>query len=296
MPGMTARQHFARRKGCWRPKIAGSIMLSMISVAWFGGCASMATTPMSQPEEVMKAAWGPFARQCTTTRTSHLEATGRSGPNEVATSHESCIGFAATPAAGGAIEITGSTTSDEQPASPVLLRILRSPNGVSRPAAPGDTGLLAQGSDNKRLAEAFARQIGLMQQQVIAPTETLDLPISLYVPSPVEGMLQCHPDGGRVDRGRETLVFSCTMDEQVHTDRLDARLRLDGVEEVDVLTGVRLSGSFAGSMRGRQRVIAQARVQSGTQSGPQASVQGSAQGHGRAVDDHIWYERTTEFE
>jgi hypothetical protein len=281
MPGTQARECLARRNGRRLAKIAGSIVLSTMSVAWFGGCSPGATTPMRQPEEVMKAAWGPFARQCTSMRTSHFAAAGRSGVREVGTDHESCIGFAATPASGGAMEITGSTTSDGStsdagPSTPIVFRILRAPGGVSRPAASGDTGLLAQGSDDEHLAEAFAAQIGLTQKQVIDPKTTLRLPIFLDAPSPLEGMLQCRPDGGSVDRGRETLLFSCTLDERVRTDRLDARVQLAGVEEVDVLSGVRLSGSFAGSLSGRQRV--------------------SAADPGQRIDYHIWYERTTELE
>jgi hypothetical protein len=60
------------------------------------------------------------------------------------------------------------------------------------------------------------------------------------------------------------------------TDQVAATVRLAGVEEVDVLTGVRLSGSFAGSLIGYERF--------NTQVG------------GRHVDDHVWYERTMQFE
>jgi hypothetical protein len=231
---------------------------------------------MDQPKEVMTVAWGPFARQCASTRTSHYVMTGRSGPKEIATDHESCIGFAAMPAADGAMEITASTAANGQTSVSTLYRILRGPSGVSRPAISGDNGLLAQGNDSPKSAEAFAHQIGLSQQQIIDPKGTLLLPIILYVPSPVEGTLQCQPDGGGVDRGRETLVFSCVLDEQVHTDRVDATVRLAGMEEVDVLTGVRLSGSFAGSLIGYERF--------------------GAQMSGRQVDDHVWYERIMQFE
>jgi hypothetical protein len=201
---------------------------------------------------------------------------GRSGLKEKETNYRRCVGFAAMPASGGAMQITGSATTDGRSRVPIVYRILRGPNGVSRPAASGDSGLLAQGSDNPMLAEEFADQIGLTRQQVIDPKDTLLLPILLHVPSPVEGTLQCRPDGGHVDRGRETLVFSCTLDEQVRTERLDAKVRLAGVEEVDVMTGVRLSGSFAGSLNGYERTNADVR--------------------GRHIDDHVWYDRTMEFE
>jgi hypothetical protein len=143
------------------------------------------------------------------------------------------------PAAGDAMVITASTAANERSSVPILYRILRGPSGVSHPAAPGDSGLLAQGSDNPESSNAFARQIGLDRKQIVDPKEALSMPILLLVPTPVEGTLQCRPEGGAVDRGRETLIFSCTLDEQVHTDRLVARLRLAGAEEVDVLTGVR---------------------------------------------------------
>jgi hypothetical protein len=102
------------------------------------------------------------------------------------------------------------------------------------------------------------------------------LPIRLGIQFPIDGMLTCHPDGGHVDRGRGTLVFSCTLDEQVRTDRLDSRVHLTGVEEVDVLTGVRLSAEMVGSVTGRERLDAQA--------------------HWRPVDYHVWHTRTTELE
>ncbi len=223
----------------------------------------------------MTAAWGPFARQCTSTRTSHYAMVGRE-PEDVATTYEACIGFAAMPAAHGAMQITGSTTSNRRSSVPIVYRILRGPSGVSRPATSGDTGLLAQGSDSPSSAEAFAREIGLTQRQVIEPHESLLLPINLRVPSSVDGTLRCKPTGGAVVHGRETLVFTCTLDQQVHNDRLDARVQLAGVEEVDVLTGVRLSSSFSGYLSGYERSNTRSRM--------------------RRVDDHLRYERTTEFE
>jgi hypothetical protein len=300
------RQHRERRQHRCPGGSATTLILTTIAGAMLGGCASRAITPMSQSKELMDAAWGPFARQCTSMRTSHFADAGRSGVKEVGTEDESCIGFVATPASGGAIEITGSMTSEPGPSTPIVLRILRAPGGVSRPAAPGDTGLLAQGSDSPQLAQAFAEQIGLTQKQVIDPNATLRLPIFLAVPSPLQGTLQCRPDGGSVDRGRETLIFSCTLDERVHTDRLDARVQLAGVEEVDVLSGVRLSGSFAGSVSGRERISpagsgheAIGAAGSGRERiSPAGSGHDgiSAAGSGRRVDYHIWYERTTELE
>ncbi len=224
----------------------------------------------------MTVAWGPFARQCTETRTSNDSVVGHSGPSEAATDHQSCTGFSAAPASLGAIEITASTTGGGQSTTPVIARFLRGPGGVSRPAAQGDTDLLAQGSDSPALAEAFAREIGVTHQQVIDPDATLRLPIRLQTEFPIEGMLSCRPDGGNVDHGRETLVFTCTLDDTVHTRHLDARVELAGVEEIDVLTGVRLASALAGSMTGHER------------SNPQARWQ--------PIDDHVWFRRTTEFQ
>jgi hypothetical protein len=88
--------------------------------------------------------------------------------------------------------------------------------------------------------------------------------------------VSCSPDGEAVDRGRETLAFACTLDEAIQTDCLSARLRLAGVEEIDVLSGVRLSGALVGSLTGQERF--------------------SAHAGWRSVDYHIWYGRTTDFE
>jgi hypothetical protein len=249
-------------------------MLAM--VAALPAACTPANTPLSHPEEVMTLPWGPFARQCTQTRTAHYVLAGKAGLKEVVTNDHSCVGFVAMPAAGGAMQITGSTTADESSSGPVIYRILRAPSGISRPATAGDNGVLAQGSDDHSLATSFANQIGLTRQQIIDPEKAMLLPIMLHVPSPVMGTLRCRPDGGSVDRGRKILVFSCVLDEQVHTERVDATLRLAGVEEVDVMTGVRLSGSFAGSLNGREKTSAQAPAEQ--------------------VHDHVWYERTMEFE
>jgi hypothetical protein len=80
------------------PKAATALTLSTMVAALLGACAPAGKTPMNEPKEVMTVAWGPFARQCASTRTSHYVMTDRSGPKEIATDHESCIGFAAMPA------------------------------------------------------------------------------------------------------------------------------------------------------------------------------------------------------
>jgi hypothetical protein len=107
----------------------------------------------------------------------------------------------------------------------------------------------------------FAEQAGLTKEQSIDPHDTVRLPILLHVPSLVSGTLQCRPDGGGVDRGRTTLLLSCTLEEQVHTDSLEGTLRLAGVEEVDVITGARLSASFAGSLSRRDKTTPQTPVE-----------------------------------
>ncbi len=275
MSSITTADHYSIAKQNCRPKAAIALPLLIMLAALLGGCAPTTTTLLTQPEVVMKVAWGPFARQCTRTRTFHSVIAGRTGLKEVETNRENCIGFAAMPAANGAVEITGSTAGAAEPSVPIIYRILRGPRGVSRPAQPGDVGLLAQGSDDPESSKSFASRIGLTRQQVVEPKETLLLPILLHIPAPVEGTLHCTPDGGAVDHGRQTLVITCTLDEQAHTDSLDAKVRLAGVEEVDVQTGVRLSGSFAGSVVGYEISDNQMR--------------------GKRVDDHIWYERTMEY-
>jgi hypothetical protein len=231
---------------------------------------------MRDAKEVMTSPWGPFARQCIVTRITNYAIVGRSGPSESTTSREICTGFAATPATGGGVQITASTSTGGQTSAPVISRILRQPLGVSRPARQADTGVLAQASDSPMLAETFASEIGVTRQQIIDPNGTLRLPVRLDMQFPLEATLTCRPDGGGVDHGRETLVFSCSLDEQVGVDRLTARVQLAGVEEIDVLSGVRLSSLLVGSVTGHDRANGQAQ--------------------GRPVDYHVWQRRTTEFE
>src|ERR1700761_1555313 len=98
------------------PLARAAAFLTMVVL--LDSCGPRAETPMNQPEEVMTAAWGPFARQCTSTRTSHYAMVGRE-PEDVATTYEACIGFAAMPAAHGAMQITGSTTSNRRSSVPI---------------------------------------------------------------------------------------------------------------------------------------------------------------------------------
>jgi hypothetical protein len=257
------------------PGGASALILSTMIAAFLDACTPVVSARMSEPTEVMNTAWGPFARQCTSTRNWHNEAVGRSKPMEVTASYESCSGFAAMSVAGGAMEITVSTAI-AQSSTPIISRMLRSPDGVTRPAASGDTGLLAQGSASPKVAEIFASQVGLTRRQVIDPKGTLLLPILLQIPSPVIGTLSCHPNGRSVEHDREIFVLTCASDEMISSDRVAARMRLGGVEAVDILTGVRLSGELHGSLIGRERFNPQSRWQ--------------------PADYNIWYRRTTEFE
>jgi hypothetical protein len=88
---------------------------------------------------------------------------------------------------------------------------------------------------------------------LISPNETLELPVQLLIPFPLETVLSCRPDGGHRDHGRDTLVFSCRSNQKVHTDRLDAQVQLAGVEQIDIQSGVRLSSVLAGHLSGRSR-------------------------------------------
>jgi hypothetical protein len=244
----------------------------MISLA---RCAPVADAPLSKPAEVMVDAWGPFARQCASTLVSYYVTTPRNR-REVFDHDTTCTGFSAFPNANGSVQITASTSPENQPSAPVISRFLRRPSGVSRVAVPGDAGLLAYGSDEPEVAARLEREIGVPARQLVASNETLVLPFHLDIPSTIEVDLSCHLDGQHLDRGRQTLVFSCAVDDYARTDRLDAHLHLSGVEEIDVATGVRLTGVLSGWLTGRQRSVDQARWQ--------------------PVDDKIWYRRETELE
>jgi hypothetical protein len=65
--------------------------------------------------------------------------------------------------------------------------------------------------------------------------------------------MSCRADGEHRDHGRDTLVLSCTLNQKVQTDRLDAQVQLAGVEEIDIQTGVRLSSVLTGHLSGRSR-------------------------------------------
>ncbi len=240
------------------------------------GCAPAAETPMSQPVAAMEAAWGPFARQCDSTRVSRTGTRWRLGETEVADVYETCVGFSVMLPGQDSAEITASVGRTNQPSSSMVVRIMRKTSGVARAAVPGDTGLLAQGSDAGDAAELLARNIGLTAHQVVSPNDTLALPVRLSLPFPLDVVLSCRPDGGHRDHGRDTLVLSCTLDQQLRTEHLDAQLQLAGVEEIDVQTGVRLSSALSGRLSGRKRLGGDAAWQS--------------------ANDRLLYRRETEFE
>lgn len=240
------------------------------------GCTPHADAPMSQPVEAMQAPWGPFARQCASTRISYPQIRWRVGDADVSHVYETCVGFSSIPSGGDAAEITASVGEPNRPSSTVTLRILRRAGGPAQLAAAGDTGRLAFGSGESERAARLAEDIGLTRRQLIRPEDTLALPVRLSMPFPVDSILTCHPDRGRRDRGRDTLVFACTLDEAVHTDHLDARVRLAGVEEIDVQTGIRLSSVLSGNLDGRKRA--------------------SDHGVWEAANENLLYRRETEFE
>ena len=124
-------------------------------------CAPAANKPLSQPIALMEVPWGPFARQCATTRVSYTTVRWRVGDTEIAKDYETCIGFSAMPSGPDAVEITASVTKTDGPSAPVILRIRRDIEGKARAAVPGDVGLLAQGSDVPEAAGTLARDIGL---------------------------------------------------------------------------------------------------------------------------------------
>jgi hypothetical protein len=230
---------------------AGTAALALLA-GLLGGCSSAQNTPMNGPVDAMTEAWGPFARQCGTTRLSHFVYGSRLNPEDVTQTHIRCIGFTTMPGSNssGPMAITASLGTDSEFASPRIVRFLRDPGGLVRPAAAGDTGLLAQGSDDPAAAIRLAQRIGLTKQQLIEPGETVNLTIRFSLPDPVDVRLSCRPDGGGRLHGRDTLIFSCTGDEAVRTDDFAGQLQVAGVAELDVRSGVRLASRLSGHLTG----------------------------------------------
>ena len=248
----------------------------LVVAIWAAQCTTTAQAPMTQPVQVMEQAWGPFARQCNTVRVSHYRAHRQLSPGEIAQTHVTCIGFSAFPRADGSVELTASMNADDPSASPIVSRILRSPTGTSRTASPGESGLLAYGSDVPEIAAVLARDLGVTARQLIEPNESLRLPIRLRMPFPVDGVLSCHPSGETADHGRKILVLDCTLDQEVSTGRLQAQIHLTGEQQVDITTGVRLSGELTGWLNGKQRPDDQSPWQ--------------------PAHDDVWYSKVTEFQ
>lgn len=217
-------------------------------------CAPAAHAPITQPVQVMVQAWGPFSRQCATTRVSHYEAHRQLGPTEIVQTHTTCVGFSVFPHADGSVEITASTNADDPSANPIVSRILRSPSGASRTAIQGEYGLLAYGSDKPEVATVLARDIGVTARQLIGPNASLWLPIRLRLPFPVDSAMSCHPEAETADRGRKILVLDCALDQEAKTEHLQAKIYLTGEQQVDIATGVRLSGDMTGWLNGQVRL------------------------------------------
>jgi len=232
-------------------KARASLLAVAISAAQ---CTPAAQAPVTQPVQVMVEAWGPFARQCATTRVSHYEAHRQLSPSEIVQTHTTCVGFSALPRADGSVELTASMNADDPSSNPIVSRILRSPSGTSRTAIQGEPGLLAYGSDVPEIAAVLARDIGVTARQLIGPNESLRLPIRLRMPFPVDGALSCHPAGETADHGRKILVLDCILDQEARTEHLQAKIHLTGEQQVDIATGVRLSGEMTGWLNGRVRL------------------------------------------
>jgi hypothetical protein len=231
---------------------------------------------MTQPVQLMVEAWGPFARQCATTRVSHYAAHRQLSPSEIVETHTICVGFSALARADGSAEITASMNADDPSSNPIVSRILRSPSGASRTAIQGEPGLLAYGSDVPEVAAVVAREIGVTARQLVEPNESLRLPIRLHFPFPVDGALSCRPSGETDDHGRKILMLACMLDQEARTEHLQAKIHLTGEQQVDIATGVRLSGEMTGWLDGRVRLNDRSPWQPAT--------------------EEVWYSKETDFE
>jgi hypothetical protein len=130
-------------------------------------CSSMSSRPSSGSIEAAKMPWGPFSRQCMTTRISYFVSRPRLSPNDATKSHTRYVGFSAMPVDRGSAAITASIGPGDPSSAPIIVRLVRRAGGEAKAAAPGDAGLLAQGSDDPDAAESLARQIGLSRSQMI---------------------------------------------------------------------------------------------------------------------------------
>jgi hypothetical protein len=230
------------------------LIVGIVALALVSACTATAPKPLTGSVSTMEDSWGPFARQCVNTRLSYWVSSGRLSPTEKATTNGECWGFSVAPGPNGSTIVTASIGGEDDPTAVKIVRFLRSPSGQARPAAPGDMSLLAQGSDDPKVAAELAREVGLSERQMIAANRQLDLTIRLDLPAPVDVAVSCHPDGGGEMHGRDTVVLSCTGSRQLHTDTFEGKLNMEGVEEIDVRSGVILASRFSGHMNGERQM------------------------------------------
>jgi hypothetical protein len=174
------------------------------------------------------------------------------------------------------VAITASLGTGSEFSTPRIARFVRDRRGTARPAASGDNGLLSQGSDDTAAAARLAQRIGLSRRQLIQSGQTVDVTVRFSLPAPVDVTLSCRPDGGGRMNGRDTLVFSCTGSEAVRNEDFVGQLRVAGVEELDIRSGVRLASQLSGRLDGEN-----------------LSADGS---HRQAASNRLLYSLDTEFE
>ena len=173
------------------------------------GCAPEAATPITQPIEAMEAPWGPFARQCDSTRLSRDTVRWRvradRGRRGLPDLHR-ILGDASRPQCGSRSRRASAKSINHRRrwscASCAGQTALR---GRPNPATPG---CWRKGRTSPDAAQILADDIGLTARQMIKPNETLALPVRLAVPFPLDVVMSCRPDGERRDRGRDTLGLS----------------------------------------------------------------------------------------
>jgi hypothetical protein len=223
---------------------------SLLIAASLAGCARP-PMPAAAAGSAPAAAWGPFARDCAHTRVIRPLFVRHGTQTNAETNYEVCTGFSVLSAADATVGITASTnaTSDAGD-TPVISRLVRTPDGVARPARAGDSGLLAQGSDNPVIAAMVAQEISAPRRRT-GSGETLSMPVTLPFALPVQGELSCHPTGAGVSAGRPVRTLSCATDQAIHDARLDVQLHLTGTAEVDSATGVRVAAQLEGRLTGR---------------------------------------------
>jgi hypothetical protein len=218
---------------------------SLLAAAGLAGCAH---PPAPASLAGTAAAWGPFARECAHTRVIRPLFVRHGAETNAATNYETCTGFSVLSAADTTVGITASTNaSGGTGGAPVISRLVRTPDGVARPARAGDSGLLAQGSDDPAIAAMIAQEISAPHRQ----GETLSMPFTLPFALPVRGDLACRPEGTGVFGGRPVRKLSCVLDQVIRDSGLVAQLRLSGTADIDAATGVRMALQLDGRLTGR---------------------------------------------